>query len=64
MSPFIPVWIIGGPVIGILILAFSFKGQSAMGGSAPRIPPRSDGNFDASAPLLDPMHPNAPRRYV
>jgi hypothetical protein len=40
MNTLIPVWIIGGPVIGILILAFSFKGPSAMGGSLPRIPPR------------------------
>jgi hypothetical protein len=28
----IPVWIIGGPFIGLLILAFSFKGPSAMSG--------------------------------
>jgi hypothetical protein len=26
----IPMWIIGGPFIGLLILAFSFKGPSAM----------------------------------
>lgn len=29
---FIPMWIIGGPFIGLLILAFSFKGSSAMEG--------------------------------
>ncbi len=29
---FIPMWIIGGPFIGLLILAFSFKGPSAMSG--------------------------------
>lgn len=29
---FIPVWIIGGPFIGLLVLAFSFKGPSAMEG--------------------------------
>ena len=28
----IPLWIIGGPFIGMLILAFSFKGPSAMSG--------------------------------
>jgi hypothetical protein len=32
MSALIPLWIIGGPFIGLLILAFSFKGQSSMGG--------------------------------
>ena len=31
-STFIPMWIIGGPFIGLLILAFSFKGPSAMEG--------------------------------
>jgi hypothetical protein len=34
----IPVWIIGGPFLGILILGFSFKGPSAMGDHARRIP--------------------------
>ena len=33
MNPLIPVWIIAGPFIGLLILSFSFKGQSSMGGS-------------------------------
>jgi len=28
----IPLWIIGGPFIGLLILSFSFKGSSAMEG--------------------------------
>jgi hypothetical protein len=32
----IPAWIIGGPFIGLLILAFSFKGPSSMGGSGTR----------------------------
>jgi hypothetical protein len=65
MSPFIPLWIIGGPFIGLLILSFSFKGPSAMGGSAPRLPPRGrDPVRDPSAPLLDPIHPDAPRRIV
>jgi hypothetical protein len=65
MNPFIPVWIIGGPFIGLLILAFSFKGPSAMGGTYPRPLPRAvDGPADRSAPLLDPMHAQAPRRIV
>jgi hypothetical protein len=36
MHSFIPLWIIGGPFLGLLILSFSFKGPSAMGGSVPR----------------------------
>lgn len=36
MSAFIPIWIIGAPFVGILILAFSFKGPSAMGGHGAR----------------------------
>jgi hypothetical protein len=65
MNSFIPLWIIGGPFVGLLILSFSFKGPSAMGGSAPRLPPRSgDHGVDASVPVLDPMHPGAPRRNV
>jgi len=28
----IPIWIIGGPFIGLLILSFCFKGSSAMEG--------------------------------
>jgi hypothetical protein len=64
MNTFIPLWIIGGPFIGILILAFSFKGPSAMGGGGPRIPPRRHGGLDTSEPLLDPVHADAPRRYV
>lgn len=39
MSALIPAWILGAPFIGLLILAFSFKGPSAMGGGLPR-PPR------------------------
>lgn len=68
MNTLIPLWIIGGPFVGILILSFSFKGPSAMGGSVPRVPPRSrdyrDMSADPSAPLGDPMHANAPRRLV
>ncbi len=65
MNSFIPLWIIGGPFVGLLILAFSFKGPSAMGGSLSRLPPRSgDRVVDDSVPILDPMHPGAPRRTV
>jgi hypothetical protein len=65
MSPLIPLWIIGGPFVGLLILAFSFRRPSAMGGTAPRLAPRERYvGEDRSAPLLDPMHPNAPRRLV
>jgi hypothetical protein len=34
MSNFVPVWILGAPFIAMLILAFSFKGPSAMNGTA------------------------------
>jgi hypothetical protein len=64
MDGLIPLWIIGGPVVGLLILAFSFNGPSAMGGSSPRWPRERDLPPDPSAPLLDPMHPDAPRRLV
>ena len=71
MHAFIPLWIIGGPFVGLLILFFSFKGPSAMGGLAPRLPPRGramsvqlDNPARAAAPLLQPMHPEAPRRLV
>jgi hypothetical protein len=69
MNPLIPAWIIGGPFIGLLILSFSFKGPSAMGGSAPRLVRRAyDGSYenaaDPSAPLIDPMHPESPGRDI
>jgi len=65
MNTFIPIWIIGGPFIGILLLSFSFKGPSAMGGSLPRIAPRRNAAaLDRSAPLLDPLHPDATRRHL
>lgn len=35
-GPLIPMWIIGGPFIGLLILSFSFKGPSSMGGTGAR----------------------------
>lgn len=71
MHSLIPLWIIGGPFVGLLILSFSFKGPSSMGGSVPRGEPRSldksvrrDLPVDPAAPLLDPIHPTAPRRFV
>jgi hypothetical protein len=62
MNTLVPLWILGAPFIGLLIIAFAFKGPSAMGGSLPRILPRERG-IDPSAPLLDPIHPDAPRRF-
>lgn len=64
MNTLIPLWIIGGPFIGLLILAFSFKGPSAMGGTATRYSPRRDLGHDDSVPLLDPLHADAPRRHI
>ena len=65
MHTLIPLWIIGGPFVALLILSYSFKGPSAMGGSAPRDPPRGyDDVAERSSPLLEPMHPDAPRRIV
>jgi hypothetical protein len=66
MDTLIPLWIIGGPFVGLLILFFSFRGPSAMGGPIPRVAPRGRdmSSVDLSAPLLDPTHPNAPRRFV
>lgn len=59
MNALVPVWILGAPFVGVLILAFSFKGPSAMGGDLPR-GYRSPTNPTPS--VLDPMHPGAPRR--
>lgn len=64
MNAFIPLWIIGGPFVGLLILSFSFKGPSAMGGTGTRIAPRTGTIPDPSARLLDPMAAGAPRRNV
>jgi hypothetical protein len=47
-----------------LLLSFAYRGPSAMGGSLPRIPPRRAGGLDHSAPIFDPLHPDAPRRSV
>lgn len=62
MTPFIPVWIIGAPFVGLLILSFSFKGSSAMGGEFPRALPSERSMADPSAPLMQPLHPGAIRR--
>jgi hypothetical protein len=71
MDTLIPLWIIGGPFVGVLILSFAFKGPSAMGGPVPRLVPRRlevhvarETSVDRSAPVLEPMHPDAPRRLV
>lgn len=65
INTLIPLWIIGGPFIALVILSFAFRGPSAMGGNAPRFAPRDrDLPIDESAPLLDPVHPSAPRRLV
>lgn len=65
MNSLLPIWIIGGPFVGMLILAFAFKGPSAMGGLSSSTAPRGRSlPNDASAPLLDPMHPGAPRRNI
>jgi hypothetical protein len=65
MSTIIPIWIIGAPFLALLALSYMFKGQSAMGGTLPREEwlARSHA-VDRSAPLLDPVAPNAPRRSV
>jgi hypothetical protein len=60
MSNLIPVWIIGAPFVGLLILSFSFKGSSAMGGSLPRPLSRSDWASNSS-PVVQPMIPHARR---
>lgn len=64
MNTFIPVWIIGGPFLALLALSFLFKGSSSMSGNLPRPLPRNTDTFDPSAPLLDPVAPGAPRRFV
>lgn len=49
MNSLIPIWIIGASSVGILILSFSFRGQSAMGGSIARQSSRvGDADWDAS----------------
>ena len=34
MIDLVPVWILGAPFVAMLILAFSFKGPSAMNGTS------------------------------
>ena len=62
MPNFIPVWILGAPFVGLLFLSFSFKGPSVMGGDLQRAPARDHLATDSSAPLLQPMRPNAVSR--
>jgi hypothetical protein len=64
MNALIPAWIIGGPFIGLLILAFSFKGASTMGGTGARIQPRDRNSVrDLSSPLPDSAPPGVPRSF-
>jgi hypothetical protein len=60
----VPVWILGAPFVGLLILFLSFKGSSVMGGYLPRPLPRPVSAIDSSAPILEPIHPNALRRNL
>jgi hypothetical protein len=62
VNSLVPIWIIGGPFVGLVILAFSFRGPSTVTG-ATRLSP-ADRQPIPSAPLLDPMHPDAPRRRI
>lgn len=65
MNALIPAWVIGAPFVALVILSFSFRAPSEMGGSFPRQPPeRRDSSVDHSAPLLGPMRPDAPRRII
>jgi hypothetical protein len=61
MTNLIPVWILGAPFVGLLILSFSFKGASAMGRDLPRQMP-NERSTDTSASILQPIHPDAARR--
>ena len=40
MTALIPLWILGAPFIGAVILGFSFGAPSVMGGHLPRPQPR------------------------
>jgi hypothetical protein len=61
MSTLVPVWILGAPFVGLLVLAFSFKGPSAMGGGLPRPLPRHGSAPDTAAPAVQPLYPQARR---
>ena len=62
MSALVPIWILGGPFIGLVILSFAFKGPSVMGGGT-RLG-RDHDTLRNPSPLLDPMAPGAPRRNL
>ncbi len=62
MPDLIPVWILGAPFVGVLILAFSFKGPSSMGGHLPRPLPRTRFANHTSSPVLQPTHPDRVRK--
>lgn len=62
MTSLIPVWILGAPILGILVLAFSFKGPGPTGAELRRPLSTDRSATDSSAPLLQPMHPEAARR--
>jgi len=49
MTRIILLWLLSGPIAGLLILAFSFKGSS--GSKRPEHP------VDDAAPMLEPLHP-------
>jgi hypothetical protein len=61
MTSLIPVWILGAPFAGLLILSFIFKRPRAMGGDFPRGLRRDRLATDLS-PSLQPMNPDAVRR--
>ena len=60
MATFLPVWILGASFLGVLVLSFSFKGPSAMGGHLPRPQPRGRAVRD-SLPSLQPIPADAAR---
>jgi len=64
MSAFIPVWILGAPFVGLLILAYSFKGPSAMGANVPRTATGYGPALDSRTSMADPMRSDATRRVV
>jgi hypothetical protein len=64
MSAFIPVWILGAPFVGLLILAYSFKGPSAMGAALPRTSPDYRSASERRPSLTDPMHSDTTRRVI
>jgi hypothetical protein len=64
MSAFIPVWILGAPFVGLLILAYSFKGPSAMRADLPGTSPGYRSALDSRPSMADPMHSDATRRLT